>query len=316
MLAQDRQALHEIAKAWGPAHVAIQQQLRVIQSKIEDAEREGKPLGRSWLMQRNRAEQLSAQIERAISGYAPKAADIVARNQRAMVGRAQANSRDMAAVAVGRRGPQIMTSWHVLPSSAVEDLVGFAANGSPLRVLFDALGPQVSKAVRDQLSIGLALGRNPTVVARAVEKRSGMGLARAMTISRTESLRAYRETTRRSYDQSGVVEGWKWLSARQVTTCPACWAMDGQHFDTNDEMEAHPNCRCTMVPAVQGGVDIGSGAEVFDSLSAGAQRQILGPARHAAFMQGRIGLQDMVVRRRSRDWGTSVQVAPLAGGRR
>lgn len=310
LIRQDTAALAEMIRAYGPAEHAIRSQLVSIQSKIEDATAAGETLGRSWLMQQGRARALEAQIQHALAEFAPKATAIVVANQREKVTRARSNSRDLTALALGRRAPTLMAEWNVLPTSALEDLVGFSADGSPLRSLFDALGPQVSRSIRDELATGITLGRNPRVVARGVNSRSGMGLARALTISRTESLRSYREATRRQYDQSSVVEGWLWLSARDITTCAACWGMDGDRFDTGDGMEAHPNCRCTMVPNT-GSTEIGNGVDLFDKLSQADQRTVLGPSKHDALRDGKISLKDLVTKRTSADWGTSVQVASL-----
>lgn len=53
---------------------------------------------------------------------------------------------------------------------------------------------------------------------------------RALRISRTEMLRAYREATRRNYQANGdIVPGWRWLCAKQPRTCAARLAMDGTH---------------------------------------------------------------------------------------
>lgn len=300
-----------MVEAYRPAHLAIQAQLARIQAKIEDAVKAGEPIGRSWLGQEARALALEAQIQRALSGFAPKAASIVIVNQRDRVSRGISDARDLAAEAAGPRSAQILSNWDALPAGAVEDLVGFASDGSPLRDLFDQLGPQVSQAVRDELATGIALGRNPVKVARGLNSKSGMGLARALTISRTEVLRSYRESTRRSFDQSGVVNGWVWLSARQTNTCAACWAMDGEKFETETEMWAHPNCRCSMLPDTGSQVDTGTGVEVFAKLSASEQKTILGPGKYQAYKQGDIKLEHLVAKRRSRDWGTSVQVASL-----
>lgn len=254
---------------------------------------------------------LRRQIEQEMAKFAPQAADIVERNQRDRVARGRADSRELTRQMEGRRGPRVDTTWNALPDSAVVDLVGFAQDGSPLKALFDALGPQVSQAIQSELATGLALGRNPVVVARAVAAKSGMGLARALTISRTESLRAYRETTRRSYDASEAVTGWVWLSARQTSTCAACWAMDGTKHPNSESMAAHPNCRCAMLPDTGSQPDFGNGPALFGKLSEAEQRTILGPSKHDAFKSGQIKLEDLVVERRSADWGNSVQVASL-----
>lgn len=311
LLALERVAAADLLAAYAPAHQAIKVQLAAITAKIVEAQEAGQPLGRSWLFQQDRAASLELQIRRAMADFAPRATLIVRENQRSAVSRARANSRSMVVLAApAAQEMRILSRWDALPQSAVESLVGFAANGSPLRNLFDDFGPQVSRAIVDELSTGLALGRNPRRVAARVNAKSGMGLARALTISRTEMLRSYREATRLDYERSGVVTGWVWLSARDSRTCAACWAMDGKKFKNDTEQEAHPNCRCTMVPDL-GDTDIGSGAEVFKTLAPTAQRKVLGKSKFDAYQAGQISLDDLVVRRRSREWGASHQVGSL-----
>ena len=80
-------------------------------------------------------------------------------------------------------------------------------------------------------------------------------LTRALRISRTETLRAYREATHRTYQQnSDVIEGWYWLASLSSSgrTCAARIALHGTFHANDERMKTQVNCRCAQLPAVIG----------------------------------------------------------------
>jgi SPP1 gp7 family putative phage head morphogenesis protein len=141
----------------------------------------------------------------------------------------------------------------------------------------------------------------------------------ALTIARTEILRAHREATRLSYQANPhLVERWQWLSAMDDRTCPACWAMTGTVHTTDEPLGSHPNCRCTMVPippllvlpgtpapldALEREDPVPSGVEAFAALSPVEQERILGPAAYRAYTSGEMSLQALVGYHDHPEWG-------------
>ncbi len=75
-------------------------------------------------------------------------------------------------------------SFAQLPDAALTDLVGFLRDGSPLR---------------KELVSGLGAGLGSREIGRRIRSSLGGDLTRSLRISRTEVLRAYRESTRRSF---------------------------------------------------------------------------------------------------------------------
>ncbi len=63
---------------------------------------------------------------------------------------------------------------------------------------------------------------------------------------RTETMRAYRISTKETYEANGV-ERVIWAASESSATCAACWAMDGRAFDLNKLPNDHPNGRCTIL---------------------------------------------------------------------
>ena len=138
-----------------------------------------------------------------------------------------------------------------------------------------------------------------------------MGLNRALTIARTEQLRAYREASRRSYaENADILDGWIWLSARDSRTCVSCWAMHGTRHRVTETLDDHINGRCTAIPMVKGhDPGIRTGEELFRELPPAQQRSILGPAAHEAWLDGRVSLApdgrtSVVGQRDDPRWGT------------
>lgn len=151
-----------------------------------------------------------------------------------------------------------------------------------------------------------------------IRRQFGTGLVRALLVSRTETLRAYREAAHRNYEANAdVVEGWIWHATLTTRTCAACWAMHGSFHRLDERLDDHPNGRCAPVPAVKPwkalGYDIPdnrpvieSGEAAFARLTAQEQERVLGKAAYAAFADGAVSLADFAGRRHSDDWGTTL----------
>ena len=82
--------------------------------------------------------------------------------------------------------------------------------------------------------------------------------SRAETIARTEVIRAHTQGAIKSYIESGVVRGLKWLDG-QSGACMECQALNGVikpigepfFFDPtfgDGQLPRHPNCRCAIAP--------------------------------------------------------------------
>lgn len=189
------------------------------------------------------------------------------------------------------------------------------------------LSASADAAVRRSIVQGLATGEGPRATARAILKRTegefNGGLARAMTIARTETLDAHRRAGELAHNQNAdVLRGWMWLAATSTRTCPACLGMNGtEHPLTEPGPLGHQNCRCTRVPLTKTWKDLGidvpepepaaTGSQAwFDSQDEKTQRQILGPARYAAYQRGDFPMSKWATRRSTDGWRDSYVPAP------
>lgn len=316
LLAGERQAAGELVRAYGGVWQRIQRALTYLlneEALIMDA---GSEIGLDWLLEYNRLALLLGQVEDELRIFAAFAEPLIVQQQAEAVEAALRHTEQLVRVATNTARTAV--AWVQLPTAAVEDLIGFTAAGSPLRALLDALGPAASATVRDTLIQGLALGLNPTMTAEMIRTALGGNLARALTISRTETLRAYREASRRSYEANAdVVDGWVWNCALTERTCAACWAMHGTWHPATETLASHPNCRCSMLPHVKELPGLGaqalpeSGPAQFARLATEQQDVILGGAAGRAYRAGIIRLEDVVGHTYNRDWGPGRRVRSL-----
>jgi SPP1 gp7 family putative phage head morphogenesis protein len=185
------------------------------------------------------------------------------------------------------------------------------------------------KALRDALIRGVALGENPNTVAarlvRQAEARWTAGLARALTIARTEMLDAYRKSAEAYHKANADVStGWRWQCSLSTRTCPACLSMHGKTFSNEDPGPlGHQNCRCTRSPVTRSWRELGfnieeprdlfpDAREWFNRLPVGDQRALLGADRFAALQSGALRWENMAERVSTPGWRDSYVVRRLS----
>lgn len=317
LLAQESHAARRMIDAYGSAWQRLQGDINALNERMRAARLAGETVNTGWLYRRGRIESLLEQVAVEIARFAGSAEGIITTEQARLVGQAQQHMRQMVLAGFGE-GPGVVAGFNVVPTRALESLVGFLGDGSPLKSLLNELGPDAAKAVEAALIEGLASGQGAQAIARQMRGALGGNLTRALTIARTETIRAYRESTWESLQaNANVLEGWVWLSAANRRTCAACWAMHGTVHKLSEKMESHPNCRCSMMPKTKTwsalgypGVtdtvqDVELGNILFDALSSKDRLFILGPAKYRAYEAGEIDLQDLLGRQRSRRWGVT-----------
>ncbi len=238
-----------------------------------------------------------------------------------------------------------------LPVKAIETMVGMNQVDSPLRRLFSGFGAASAQMASDALIEGLILGYNPRKVAPMVRDALGIQLNRALTISRTEVLRAYREASHQIYaENADIVKGWRWQAALTGNTCLMCISLHGKEFPMSEKMSSHPRCRCVAVPITYSweelgerfGVDWsgvedagpsfeelaekynipperiahykarrGTGEDYFKSLNAEQQKALLGSTRYEAWKDGAIEFDALAKNTFSAEWGAGKTLTPL-----
>ena len=207
-------------------------------------------------------------------------------------------------------------SWNRLPVRAVEIMAGLAGDGAPLFSLLQqrALWPDAVDGLTQALLKGVALGWNPRKTAARMADGLAEGLNKALTIARTETMRAYRMATVEGYRESNIVSGYRRLTSKDGRTCLACLMSDGETFTLADDLTDHPNGRCVAVPILIGQEppQWQTGREWFETLPAERQREMMGAERYDAWSQGAFDLSALRRTAHSDTWGDSPRVATLA----
>lgn len=195
---------------------------------------------------------------------------------------------------------------------AVQSMIGFAGDGSPLYTLLRNDYPDAVNGLLNALVNGMARGQGAAQTAREMANGMGMGLDRALLIARTEAARAYRTSSSEQYRQSGVVTGFRRL-VKKETACMACLALDGQTFRLEEELTDHPRGRCDLIPIVAGvrPARWQTGLEWFETLSPEEQRARMGGTRYELWRDGQIQLTDLASMRHDDTWGDSPAVTPV-----
>lgn len=315
LLANDAAAAQRLAQAYDMAYRAIQFRMDTLTMQMKAAKDAGETLSPSWLFRRERLQALEAQALEQMRQFARVAGQTIRQAQRhaALSGEEQARLLAQAGL-----GPGVVTIWKRLPAEALNALVGVLGDGSPLSSLLDNAGQTVGQALRKALVSGLALGLNPREIARQAAQESGLTLNRALVISRTETLRAYRTATIDSYaENEDIVTGWVWMASLSGRTCPACLAMHGTFHPTTEKFGSHPNCRCVAVPQIKGAANPveQTGEDWLRTQTADVQEQVLGRKAATAYRAGEIGLQDLLGTSHDAQWGTSRFTVSLAQAR-
>lgn len=215
--------------------------------------------------------------------------------------------------------------WNRVPPQAMANIVASTQPSAPVGRIIQRLGQEVAEEVMFNLVQGIALGKGPRETAKLVTESAGMGLSKALTLSRTETMRAYREASRMQYAANpAMVKGYRRMSAKDERVCIACLVLDGELYALDEPLQAHPNCRCTLIPETLTYEDLGlqdipmpepgdNGREWFRKQPRNTQLQIMGNSetRLGAWERGDVTFGDMFQVTDHPVWGKSASVRPL-----
>jgi SPP1 gp7 family putative phage head morphogenesis protein len=307
LLAGERAQMQEMATRWLGVERRLSAQIDALAYEMDAIKQGGGTVSREMLMTNVRYRELLGQLTDELEGYTDYAERTISdrQHQLARLGITQAER------AIRVQGVRV--GFARLPIEAVEGLVGLAGDGTPLANLLAASWPLSAQRLTRELVNGVALGYNPRKTARLMAQGMASSQQRMELISRTETLRVYREANRQSYIRSGVVTGFRRLATHDRRTCAACLMAEGEFYELNEEMPTHPQCRCTLVPIVSGvpAPTWQAGEAWFVEQDQATQMDILGKGRYYAWQNGDYELDELVTVKPNATWGDSLQVTPL-----
>ena len=346
VLENDRHMLADISRAY---HQTWRKIRRAIEELNREYERLGGDVSQVWFYQSRRYRELEALIAEELGKLGSRATRITTGAIDKSVDDGLHYSAELVALQAGDLGK---VGYAYLDRDAVLAMLGYSRPGAPLEALMRSISEEGAKSALDTLVQGLLLGYNPVKVAPTLRDTLGTTLTRAMTIARTESIRALREAQMESYRANpNIVREWQWQASMDKSTCLVCMAMHGKRFPISESMSSHPNCRCVSVPVLRSWAELGemigvdatgidemgptleeqakrygwsderlaqlkarrmSGADFFSGLSPEKQIDIMGKSRWIAWKDGIISLDGTVKETWSPVWGNGRGLAPLS----
>jgi SPP1 gp7 family putative phage head morphogenesis protein len=312
-------AADQMLAAWTDSYWNVRHELDTLLAKVQAARDAGEALSPAWLYQERRLKSVLDATKVQVSRYATYASQVTERAQTSAIRAAQAHADRLAKRAVAEALPGLEASFiNLAPEPLLETLAGFTGDGSVLKAhLARTLPAEAVDGIRKTLVHGLATGKGIDWMTRQATKAYALAHTRAETIMRTEALRVYRETSRRTYAANAdVVGGWVWNAHLDARTCIACAVMDGTEHPLDETLDGHPRCRCGMVPRTKTWDELGvpgledtrppirSGKSWVANQPPSVQRAMMGRRKWEAWKAGDISLDDMVARLDSPDWGT------------
>lgn len=244
LLAKEAQASRRLVSAYGRIYQQLSDKIRALEADIADLGESPTP---AQVVRLERYRDLLQQTADEMNKYAAVLENEVAILRRQAIDDATAQAKAIVQLALPNLPEsvkaQLLASFNRLPAEAVEAMLGALSRESPLAKLLNRYGEQAAVKIGETILNGVALGYNPRKVAAQIQHEMGGNLTRALTISRTETLRAYRTATLANYAaNSDVVKGWEWQATKDPRACLACLALDGKSFGSDELfMKAHPN---------------------------------------------------------------------------
>jgi SPP1 gp7 family putative phage head morphogenesis protein len=309
LLALDTRALDVLQKAWISSRETL---LDLVNALVAEIEADG-IVTASEAMRLARAQALLDQVEQESRRLAALANQVIPEAQRLAVQQAidRARTLTLAQAATVQAAASVAAQWTAINPGAVIELVGALQDGTPLGAWLRQAVPDEVDAVRNVLIDGVTRGINANDLGRQITAATELPLRRALTLARTETMRAYTTASLTSFqaNQDVLAPSWEWHCALDGVCCSACVGLSGRRFPlTTPFMPKHANCRCSPLPVLRDpdGLlpHIESGPEWFAKQDATVQQQIIGSkAGYDAYKAGEVSIEDFAVLHRDETWG-------------
>lgn len=326
LLKADEVALERLALSYQDHASKVMSLLSQVTGQIEAALDRGEVPHPNWLWRQQRWQALLVQINNEMQTFGRDATTLLIDHQKTV----GVMGLDDSAQRLSAVGPGV--SFQQLPREAIDMLVAQLQTRAPAGALLhsiaqttvDGVAAEIRESMVREITTGMAIGRNPRDIAKRIYNSVGnqvedLSYRRAETIVRTESMRTYRAAQTANYRANAdVVEGWCWVAALNVFTCPACLAKHLSFHPLSEDMHSHPGCRCTAMPMVSDDVpDLPTG-EVWlrDQITTPegekrVRKLMKSPERFEMWRDGKVSLTDLGTTVPNRIWGASEQVTPL-----
>lgn len=310
ILAQEESKMQEMAERWLKIEKALQDKVDAIALEASRLAENGGVVNQAVAMRLERMQSLLYQVRAETGQYVRWADGFISDYQGEMATLGLEHASD--AISAVMQEFDVRGSFDRLNVDAVNSMIGLAGDGSPLERYLRDIHSSSADGMLDALVNGVTQGIHPTKIAEEMMNGLGMGLQQAMNTARTETLRAYRNASLMQYDKSGLVIGYKRISARDERVCAGCLFTDGQVYEDLSQFDEHNQGRCSTVPLLEGLPETSweSPNDWFEGQSETVQESILGTGRFEAWKNG-ASLNDMAKRVVDPVWGGAFVPTPV-----
>jgi hypothetical protein len=314
LLAHEALVMREMADKWLKIEAALKADMLDLAFYLDELRLKGETITAARLMQMDRYRQLIADAKAQTEQYSRWLADNLADDQRSLIAQGITDAQQLIGAA-GMDAKIASLVFDRINVDAVEFMIGFTADGTPLYDLLRASYPETVLKLTEDLVTGMAQGLGPRATAAKMAEAMAGNLDRALLIARTEQLRALRAGNMDQFAKSNVVKGYMRRSQRNGTVCGACLSLDnGQIYPTDEMFAQHPNDQCFMQPVLRFGKtpSFPTGPEWLETQPEAVQRQILGKGKYELYKNGQLDWGNVAKIHNDPTWGPTIKQTPLS----
>jgi len=310
---------NRLLAAYAELYRELSSKWQAVLREVTEAQRSGDVTALNLLALRSqRIHALRVQTAEQVNRFALQAEIDATADQAVGLRLGQEHAARLVRRSLTQTAPGLDHTFVQLPAGALEQMVGKFSSGAPLRTLFSEFGPDAASGAEDVLFRSVAMGLHPRLAAEQLNVKLGVPLTRALVISRTETISAYRNSTLEAYRRNDdVVKAWRWNAHLGARTCSSCIALHGTVHALSEAFRDHPSGRCTPSPVTVTWAELGRrgirgsrpeptrGPDWFAEQDEAIQLRVLGPGKLALYQAGDIDLEDLVTEQVSTRWGNS-----------
>jgi hypothetical protein len=303
--ARDNKALSEIIKAYGDIYQRMQDKINLLTLEIANMEVPTVAAIRKL----DSYKSLVTSIEKELTKFQGYAGTVMQQAASDAVSMGVTNARLLTLAG----NPAVAALFRNLNPKAIENLVSYFSEGSPLMARLDKLAGENALKVAQTIIDNVALGNNPRTIAGLIQSSLGGGLTDALRMTRTVQIWSYRESNRASYlANADVVQKWIWYANLGANCCMSCVSMHGTIHDLDEVLDDHFNGECTMLPLTIGMENpVTSGESWFKEQPEAMQKQMMGDAKFEAWTSGKFEFNQLSKETENDVYGMMRTVAPL-----
>lgn len=148
----------------------------------------------------------------------------------------------------------MIADWNILRKEFVDRAINAPISGSTFSSRIWQNTNDLANRIYNDILDCIRNGTRPNEIWRKIKNDYGVSAYQAKRLVNTELAKVVNDAQLEVYRNSDVVKKVMWSATLESNTCDVCGDNDGKIFDLDDapHLPEHPNCRCALVPVVEG----------------------------------------------------------------